>query len=258
MAQLPDALARASFANMDFLNDIENLFTSSEGRTTLITVGVFFLGLALALIVGGIIASKVSKRHIKAHEEQNKAAIIGALVDVATEASVWNALSPQEQIISDRAVGQIDIRVRLLPVKGAGIAADWASHQLGEMKRNSATFGYQLDPAVAEFRDRLMMWMNNPSRAHKIFTADLERWAYQSVAPEAAAVAAQDAWVAQQHHEQFEEPEAPPAAAPVVAAAAAVAPAPSEAEQLVQDVDALAALRPPQDEDDTPGVPKMF
>lgn len=241
---------------MDWLNDIENLFTTNEGRTTLITVGVFFLGLALALIVGGIIASKVSKRHIKAHEDQSKAAIIGALVDVATEASVWNALSPQEQILSDRAVGQIDIRVRLLPVKGAGIAADWATHQLGEMKRNSATFGYQLDPAVAEFRDRLMMWMNNPSRANKIFTSDLERWAYQSVAPEASAVAAQDAWVAQQHHEQFVETEDAPA--PAVAAAPVAAAAPSEAEQLVNDVDALAALRPPQDDDDAPGVPKMF
>lgn len=237
---------------MEWLNEIESLFTTTEGRTTLITVGVFFLGLALALVVGGIIASKVSKRHITAHEAQAKASVIGALVDVATEASVWNALSPQEQIISDRAVGQIDIRIRLLPVKGAGIAADWASHQLAEMKRNSATFGYQLDPAVAEFRDRLMLWMNNPSKANKIFTSDLERWAYQSVAPEAAAVAAQDAWVAQQHHDAHREqtPTAAPAATPAY---------PSEAEALAEEVDALSALRPPRDDDDdSPGVPKMF
>ena len=41
--------------------------------------------------------------------------------------------------MSDRAVGQADILVRLLPIKGAGAAANWASHQLAEMKRTVTT-----------------------------------------------------------------------------------------------------------------------
>lgn len=111
--------------------------------------------------------------------------------------------------MSDRAVGQADILVRLLPIKGAGAAANWASHQLAEMKRNSATFGYQLDPAIAEFRDRLIEWQNKPGRARRIFQNDLERWRYESAAPEQSLVQEQDSWVAQQHHEKYAANRAP-------------------------------------------------
>jgi hypothetical protein len=136
-------------------------------------------------------------------DREQKASAIAALVDAATEASVWNSLTPQEQVMSDRAVGQADILVRLLPIKGSGAAANWASHQLAEMKRNSATFGYQLDPAIAEFRDRLIEWQNSPSRARRIFQNDLERWRFETTSPEQKLVAEQDSWVAHQHHEQY-------------------------------------------------------
>ena len=104
--------------------------------------------------------------------------------------------------------------VRLLPIKGAGIAANWAGHQLAELKRASATFGYQLDPAIAEFRDRLIEWQNNPRRARKIFQGDLERWRFENTDTERSALDRQDAWVAQQHHEQFAPASSDSAAAP--------------------------------------------
>jgi len=251
---------------MNWLNNLQDFFVSGQNTAGILTALLLFVSLLLALIIGGLIGSSVSKRHITAFEQEGKTAVIAALIDAATEASVWNALNPQEQVNSDRAVSQIDIRIRLLPVKGSGIAADWAAHQLGEMKRNSATFGYQLDPAVAEFRDRLLMWLRNPKKATKIFTSDLQRWAYAATAPEAPIVAAQEAWVAQQHHEAHAASEAAVAEVTVTetvtetvvtetfvpAAAPAFAP-------LVED-DVLAALRSPQhdDDDDAPGVPKMF
>lgn len=236
---------------MNWLNDIQDFFSSSTNSATILVLAFFLIGVVVALIVGGAIASKVSSRHIKANEEQAKAAVIASLIDVATEASVWNALSPAEQILSDRAVGQIDIRVRLLNVKGAGIAADWATHQLGEMKRNSATFGYQLDPAVTEFRDRLLLWLHSPSKANKIFTSDLERWAYQSVAPEAKVAAAQDAWVAQQYEQSYAEAATAPVETPEPVYFAEPVATPEE--------DALSSLRPPRDdEDDRGGIPNMF
>lgn len=212
---------------MQWLNNIQDWFLASENQQIILTGIVLFVAMILGLLIGALIASSVSKRHIRSSENQIKAAVIAALIDAATEASVWNGLSPQEQILSDRAVGQIDVRVRLMPVRGAAAAADWAAHQLSEMKRTSATFGYQLDPAVAEFRDRLLLWVNSPSRANKIFSRDLERWSYQSAQPEAAAAASQDAWVAQQYTQEHQtdglssllaEPAAPYVAPPVVPA----------------------------------------
>ena len=163
--------------------------------------------LTVAVIVSGLLASLIARGAIKGllsrTDRQQKASAIAALVDAATEASVWNSLTPGEQVLSDRTVGQADIMVRLLPIKGAGIAATWAGHQLAEMKRASATFGYQLDPAIAEFRDRLIEWQNKPSRARRIFQGDLERWRFENTDTDRVLIERQDAWVAQQHHEQF-------------------------------------------------------
>jgi hypothetical protein len=205
--------------------------------------------LVISLIVGCVLAAWVSRGAIRAllnqRDREVKASAIGALIDAATEASVWNSLTPQEQVMADRAVGQADIQVRLLPIRGAGTAANWAAHQLAEFKRTSATFGYQLEPAVHEFRDRLIEWQNKPARARRIFQTDLERWGTQGAAPESGLLAQQDAWVAQQHHDQFTTTElhpvpAPPAPAFASRAATADPASPStETQRLLDDVQAL-------------------
>ncbi len=188
---------------MQWWNDFVDWLTSSDAQPMIFNAVV----LAVAVIVAGLLAAWIARGAIRGllsrTDRAQKASAIAALVDAATEASVWNSLTPGEQILSDRAVGQADIMVRLLPIKGAGIAANWAGHQLAEMKRASATFGYQLDPAIAEFRDRLIEWQNKPGRARKIFQSDLERWRFENSDSERALLAQQDAWVAQQHHEQY-------------------------------------------------------
>jgi len=230
--------------------------------------------LVIAIIVASVLAASITKgairRLLAQRDRELRASAIGTLVDAATEASVWNSLTPQEQVMADRAVGQADIQVRLMPVKGAALAADWAAHQLAELKRTSATFGYQLEPAVVEFRDRLIEWQNKPSRARKIFQGDLERWKSHTSPSENGLLAEQDAWVASQHHDQFSKAPAaqgaqpvtvpafaarrptPPAAQPAAASSGAAssgatlsgatppATAPStETQRLLDDVDAL-------------------
>lgn len=201
---------------MQLWNDFVSWLTASSNEPLLFAVAVLFVGIVLSGLIAAWIARGTVRGVLERTERQQKASAISALVDAATEASVWNSLSPAEQVLSDRAVGQADIQVRLLPVKGAAVAANWASHQLAEMKRNSATFGYQLDPVVAEFRDRLMEWQKKPGRAKRIFAADLERWRFESATPGAELDAEQEKWVAAQHHERH-------AAAP----SAAQAPAPN-------------------------------
>ncbi len=162
---------------------------------------------ALAIIVAGLLAAWIARSSVKRllakHDRELKISAIASLIDAAEQASVWNSLTPQEQILSDRATGQADIQVRLLPIKGADVAANWAAHALAEMKRNSATFGYVVEPAVFEFRDRLIEWQQKPGRAKRVFQSDLERWAVEDSSTERELLAQQDAWVAQQHHSQY-------------------------------------------------------
>ncbi|KQW03540.1 hypothetical protein ASC66_17535 [Leifsonia sp. Root4] len=216
---------------MQWLNDFSDWFFSSSAQPVVFAAAV----IAIAMIVSGLLAAWIARgatnRLIAQRDAEIKAAAIIALVDASTEASVWNSLTPQEQVLSDRAVGQADIQIRMLPIRGSAVAADWAAHQLHELKRASATFGYQLDPAVAEFRDRLVEWQNKPGRTRKVFASDLERWKLASSENERTLLAEQDAWVAQQHQAQYTTPLLPQAvAAPT---------APVDTQKLLDDVDAL-------------------
>jgi hypothetical protein len=190
---------------MQWWNDLMSWLTSSAARPTIFAAVVLFVAVLAAGVLAAWIASAAIRRVVAQRDREVKTAAIAALVDAATEASVWNSLTPQEQVLADRAVGQADIQVRLLPIRGSDVAANWASHQLHELKRASATFGYQLDPAVVEFRDRLLEWQRHPSRTRRQFQNDLDRWRTQRPEPEQVAVEAQDAWVAEQHHDRYQE-----------------------------------------------------
>lgn len=188
---------------MEWWNDLISWLTSDAARPTVLATVVLFVAMLASGLLAAWIAGAAIRRLVAQRDREARAAAIAALVDAATEASVWNSLTPQEQVLADRLVGQADIQVRLLPIHGSDVAANWAAHQLHELKRASATFGYQLDPAVVEFRDRLLEWERRPMRTRKQFQNDLLRWRTQRQEPEQAALEAQDAWVAEQHHERY-------------------------------------------------------
>ena len=191
---------------MQLWNDFIAWITSGDAQTAVFTAAVLFVAVLAAGLLAAWISARAIKRVVAQRDREAKTAAIAALVDAATEASVWNSLTPQEQVLADRVVGQADIQVRLLPIRGSDIAANWAAHQLHELKRASATFGYQLDPAVVEFRDRLLEWQRHPGRTRKQFQNDLDRWRTQRVEqPELETVDQQDAWVAAQHHERYSD-----------------------------------------------------
>jgi hypothetical protein len=207
---------------MEWWNDFSDWFFSSDGRFVVSGIVLPAVAIIVAALLGAWIASGSIKRLLAKHDRELKAAAIASVIDSAHQASVWNSLTPQEQIMSDRAVGQADIQIRLLPIKGSSVAADWAAHSLADMRRNSATFGYQVEPAVVEFRDRLIEWQERPGRSRKTFQADLDRWSVEDEDAERQIARQQEAWVAQQHHEQHSRSEVE--ATTVITPAAPVAP----------------------------------
>ena len=237
---------------MQWFNDFSDWLFSASARPAIFTAAL----LVVVIVVSGLLSAWVARASVRALIEQRdreiKGAAIAALIDAATEASVWNSLTPQEQILADRAVGEADIRVRMLPIRGAAVAADWAAHQLHELKRASATFGYELEPAVLEFRDRLIDWQRRPGRARRTFQSDLARFKVMNSTSETKLQADQDAWVAEQHHQQFTDERVEPAAyaaatQPVQTAQPARTPArtapTAETQRLLDDVSQLPTHR---------------
>jgi hypothetical protein len=223
---------------MQWWNSFVSWLTAASNQSMVFSAVVLIVSIVVASLLAALISRGAIKRLLAQHERALKAAVIGTLMDAATEASVWNSLTPQEQVMADRAVGQADVQLRLLPIRGSGVAANWAAHQLADLKRTSATFGYQLEPSLLEFRDRLVEWQEKPGRTRKIFQSDLDRWKVSKNSTEKNLLAEQDAWTAQQHHDQYSAAPAAPVPAPLQHASG-TASASTETQRLLDDVQAL-------------------
>jgi hypothetical protein len=159
------------------ITDVASWISDPDNFGALVAVASTLVALILGLIIGGIIISNNAAKQQRTMDEHAKSVVIADVLDCTNEVSIWGQLSPAGQAASDRAVSRADIRLRVLPVQGAGAVADWAGHQLNEMKRNSTT-GAPLQTVVDQFRDRLVLWLYNPKRAAKQCARDLERWAF--------------------------------------------------------------------------------
>lgn len=210
---------------MQWWYDFVNWLNSDEGWR-IVTSAVIP---AAAILVAGIVAAMIgrgnTKRILARHDREVRAAAITAVVSSATKAARWNALAAAEQLHADHLFLEADTRLRLLGVPGADLAVDWSRHMIGQIKSNAVSFSFQAEQLLLELRRRLFDWQAKPSRAKKLFKADLESWEYEASLDDQDLVAQQHAWAAQQAAAQV----------PTVATAAPVAPA-SGADALGADI----------------------
>jgi len=134
-----------------------------------------------------------------------RASAVAALVAAGQGAATWHSQGPAAKEHAELLARQADVAVRLLPIAGADLAADWASHQLRDMRTNSVSYSYQAEQTLDEYRDRLVEWLHRPNRAKKLFAADLDRWDYSDDAADPL-VLEQQRWAEEQYTAVNHEP----------------------------------------------------
>ncbi|WP_394769738.1 hypothetical protein [Lacisediminihabitans sp.] len=216
---------------MQWWNDFLGWLSSDDGARIISSAVIPFLAILIAGIVAAAIGRGSAKRVIALSDREVKASAVTALISAARKAAVWNTLPAPEQQHIDHLIGDADIRLRLLPVPGTALAADWASHEIISMKRNAVSFSFQAEQSLLVFRDRLIEWQARPSRAKRLFKNDLDSWAYDSSLSEQELVHNQQAWAAAQVAKTgpADTVSAAAIAAPTVAAAATPAATPPAA-----------------------------
>lgn len=163
---------------MQWWSDFVQWIQTADGYRAVFLAVIVLLSVVIGVVITAAVFRSAIARLIRQQDHERKNAVIATLIDAAVDASAWNVLSQTERILSDRASAQAETHLRLLPVKGSGVAANWAAHELADLKHSSATGGYQTQASVGEFRDRLVLWRDKPGRARKAFLADLERWRF--------------------------------------------------------------------------------
>ena len=183
---------------MQWWNNFVDWFYSDEGQRLLVTAIIPFIAIVLAGIIAALIGRGATKRLVAQRDHETRAAAVSALISAGQNAARWHSQSPAAREHAEHLANDADILVRLLPISGASYAADWASHQLADMRTNSVSYSYQAEQTLAEYRERLVLWLHRPGKGRKLFAADLERWRYEDQASDPL-ITEQQKWAEQQY-----------------------------------------------------------
>ena len=190
---------------MQLWNDFVDWFYSEDGQRLLVTAIIPFIAIVVAGLVAALIGRGATKRLVAQRDHETRAAAVSALISAGQNAVRWHSQSPAAREHAEHLANDADVMVRLLPIAGANYAADWASHQLSDMRTNSVSFSYQAEQTLSEYRERLVLWLHKPNKGRKLFAADLERWRYEDQAADPLIVE-QQKWAEEQYTATTSEP----------------------------------------------------
>ena len=182
---------------MQWWNDLLGWLRSDDGWTVVSGVILPFVAIVVAGVIGALIGRGATRRMVVQRDRETRAAAVAALVSAGRSAAVWHSLSPAAKEHAESLAAAADIQVRLLPIPGAALAADWAEHQLADMRINSVNYSFQADQTLDEYRDRLVRWLHSPHKSKKLFADDLDRWRYDTGRPDPVALE-QQRWAEEQ------------------------------------------------------------
>ncbi|MGU3411670.1 hypothetical protein ACLBWP_16330 [Microbacterium sp. M1A1_1b] len=209
---------------MDWWNDFSDWTSSDTGWRVISGALIPFVAIVVAGIVAALIGRGATKRVVALQEREAKNNAVAAIITAARKAATWGVLGHDERAYTDHLAEDADIRLRLLPASGAPLAANWAQHEIADIKKNSSTFSFQAEQSVSEFRDRMLEWQSRPNRARKLFKSDLERWKFETPDPDADLIRRQQDWSADQS--DAKRPAAPAAAPAPTPTTTSLRPAP--------------------------------
>lgn len=219
---------------MELWNTLTDWFTSENGQRVVFGAIIPFVAILVAGLVAAAIGRAATRKLVAQRDRETRASAVSALIAAGHSAARWHSQAPAMREHQEALANAADVQVRLLPLAGAGLAADWAAHELADMRTNSVSFSFQADQTLTEYRDRLVEWLHRPNKAKKLFAADLERWRYDEPKVDPVVIE-QQKWAAEQFTSDARTSDArtasPAAAAkpavPASAASAASAPAPT-------------------------------
>jgi len=164
---------------MQWWNSFVDWWYSEDGQQVLVSAVIPFVAIAVSGLIGALIGRGATRRLVMQRDRETRVAAVSALISAGQNASRWHSQTPAAREHAERLANDADVMVRLLPIAGSRHAADWASHQLAEMRTNSVSYSYPAEQTLDEYRERLVLWLHKPGKARKFFAADLERWRYE-------------------------------------------------------------------------------
>lgn len=166
---------------MQWWNDLLDWLASDAGWRVLSGAIIPFVAILVAGLVAAGIGRAAVRRLVDQRDFETRVAAVAALVTAGQNAARWHSQGPDAREHAQQVATEAHVAVRLLPVAGADLAADWAAHQLEAMRVNSVNFSINAEETLAEYQNRLVDWLRHPRKAKRLFSSDLNRWDYENI-----------------------------------------------------------------------------
>ena len=153
--------------------DLGDWFRSVAAAPALQAALIPAVAILLAGVIAGLIARAAVRSAVARADRDQTASVVAGLVEAARLVTERDT-DGKEHRRATRLRTESDVRMRLLPVQGAALAADWASLRLDALQRPGADQPSSGD--FDDFRDRLVAWTLRPRRARALFEKDVDRW----------------------------------------------------------------------------------
>lgn len=183
---------------IELWNDLIRWIRSDEGFAIITGVILPFVAIIAAGIIAGLVARAANKRLLRHQADEGKAASIAALLAMARRATVWTSLSAAEKDHVDYQLTESVVRLRLQPIAGSDLAAEWAQLRIASIKRQSATMIAQAESELRELENGLIEWHRKPGRAKKLFGTELGWLRLDDAELDKDLLARQKQWLADQ------------------------------------------------------------
>ena len=183
---------------IELWNDLLRWARSDEGFAIITGVILPFVAILAAGIIAGLVARAANKRMLRHQTDEAKAASIAALLAMARRATVWTSLSNAEKDHVDYQLTEAVVRLRLQPIAGSDLAAEWSQLRIASIKRQSATMIAQAESEPRAPENGLIEWHRKPGRAKKLFGAELGWLRLDDAELDKDLLARQKQWLADQ------------------------------------------------------------
>lgn len=171
---------------------------TAGGQEFLTTVALPFVAILTAGLLAVLIARASSTRLMRHRDNSEKAAAIAGLLAVCRRVTIWTSLSSAERDHLDYQITESTVRLRLLPIAGADLAAEWSQSMVSTIKRNSAALIDEAEKGLADLENGLILWYRRPGLAKKQFKTELPYLTIESTSLDHDLVARQKQWQAAQ------------------------------------------------------------
>jgi len=171
---------------------------SEAGIALMTTVALPFAAILTAGLLAVLIARASSTRVMRHRDNSEKAAAIAGLLAVCRRVTVWTSLSSAERDHLDYQITESTVRLRLLPIGGADLAAEWSQYMISTIKRNSAALIDEAEKGLADLENGLITWYRRPGAAKKQFKNEIGYLRMDTVSLDRELIARQKQWQAAQ------------------------------------------------------------